>query len=483
MQLDDSVPSTAAHAHEDGEGASLGVLASALGSGSVLDLGGSELTLSCGATDLYGLRIQNGRLVVPVGGWLLIKGGLKASSQSTRSSEVTLQGVHVVGACVLGDSSEAVGLVQMEDGARLVMKECTISVADAPSGSHPSPSAGCTACVLVHAGGWATLHACTVANASPGPGLSAAGARAQLTAHATRVDASPSPSAPVGSACVAVRGGASAQLSGCSLRCCGRSDHGHRGEGACGSGAAVEVVGQGSRLSLRDCVVDVACSAAVRVGVLATGGARCELSSVNVVTPGAAAMGAAASMVVLGAGAGVAPGVAPGAVPGSAGAAAAAPAPAPTTVAAAGTGASPGAAAALGVEACGPGTRLVARDCRVDGFAPGALRIDGGATAQLEGCSFVGSCGGPGVTLSGGGSVAGFERCVLARNAGPGIEVCDGAHGELLPGCEVARNASAGAVLVAGPGSRLLVHAGVDVRDGRTEATRGGEIVAVPNPK
>ncbi|KAG1670285.1 hypothetical protein FOA52_003635 [Chlamydomonas sp. UWO 241] len=63
------------------------------------------------------------------------------------------------------------------------------------------------------------------------------------------------------------------------------------------------------------------------------------------------------------------------------------------------------------------------------------------------------------------------------------VQVCDGAHGELLPGCKVARNASAGAVLIAGPGSRLLVHVGVDVRDRRTQAIRAGEIVAVPNPK
>jgi hypothetical protein len=96
----EAVPSTAPHARgADGEGCvSLGDLASRA-SGGVLDLGGSALTLDGGDTAVSGLCIRNGRLVVPSGGRLLV---LK-SATNAQSEEVSLQGVHVAGTCVLGD--------------------------------------------------------------------------------------------------------------------------------------------------------------------------------------------------------------------------------------------------------------------------------------------------------------------------------------------------------------------------------------------
>lgn len=69
------------------------------------------------------------------------------------------------------------------------------------------------------------------------------------------------------------------------------------------------------------------------------------------------------------------------------------------------------------------GSRLTMVGCHALACAPGAVLIDGGATAALEGCLLAGSQEGPGLTVRGAGALAVVDECEMSGNAGPGVKV------------------------------------------------------------
>mmetsp|Transcript_24781 Transcript_24781/g.54033 ORF Transcript_24781/g.54033 Transcript_24781/m.54033 type:complete len:479 (+) Transcript_24781:97-1533(+) len=229
----------------------------------IIDLAGQSVSASskgggecCYSVAQDYITLRNAMIKLPPNANIIVK------AKHVALDNVTLEGQGVVGEGTLTVAQRRRGLVEVESGGQLSMKDCKVALLEArvePQGCgcfgpSPAPPLGhLCAALLVRQGSSAELRDCDITSLAPYAGVVVQGSEARLTAEASTFHDTPK-------SCIYVLGGASASLT--RIKVLGSQ-----------TSYGIELLDKGSSISLQSC--DIGANAGA--GVMVSGGAQAKI--------------------------------------------------------------------------------------------------------------------------------------------------------------------------------------------------------------